>query len=78
MFSFWQFCNFLACHFVITSVGLLYVNADMMRKSHEKILSNLKEGVVTVDKNTGRVMFANKAAKRLNKYLTEPLAMSID
>ena len=53
MLAFWQFFNFLACHFVIISVGLLYVNAEMMRKSHEQILSNLKEGVVTVDKSTG-------------------------
>ena len=53
-------------HFVITSVGLLFVWAELMRGGNEQILNNLKESVVLFEQKTGTIMFANTAARRLN------------
>ena len=63
----WQFLNLLLCHYVITSVGLLYVTTETMNTSNEQLLNNLNEGVVINDSASGKLLFANKAATRLSE-----------
>ena len=73
----WQVLNFFMLHFVITSVGLLFVWAELMRGGNEQILNNLKESVVLVEQKTGTIMFANTAARRLNQFLAEEFNISL-
>ena len=73
----WQMTNFLLIHFVITSVGLLFVSSEMTREGNEDILNNLKESVILAEQGTGKIVFANTSAKRLNKHLVEELSVSL-
>ena len=73
----WQMTNFLLIHFVITSVGLLFVSSEMTREGNEDILNNLKESVILAETGTGKIVFANTSAKRLNKHLVEELSVSL-
>lgn len=69
----WQFFSLLMCHMVINAVGLIFVEADILRSGNEQLLNNLKEGVIIMDQESGFVHFVNKAAKRFsirkNRYL---------
>lgn len=60
----WQFTNLLLCHLIINSMGMLFVEADILRTGNEQLLNNLKEGVIIMDQKTGMVKFANTAAKK--------------
>ena len=73
----WQITNFLLIHFIITSVGLLFVSSEILREGNEDILNNLKESVILAEKDTGKIVFANSSAKRLNKQLMEELNISL-
>ena len=75
--SVYQMMNFLLIHFVITSVGLLFVSSEISREGNEDILNNLKESVILADTETGRILFENAAAKRLNKHLMTELNISL-
>lgn len=59
---FWQLFNFTMVHSVISIVGMLYVETDILRTGNEQLLNDLKEGVIIMDKETSMVMFANNAA----------------
>ena len=75
----WQFLNLTLCHMIINSVGMLFVEADILRTGNEHLLNNLKEGVIIMDKESGMVKFANTAAKKGFKIRkNRNLAISID
>ena len=42
---------------------MIHVEAETLRDSSDKLLDNLKEGVVILDEDSGNVRFLNKAAK---------------
>ena len=75
--AFFQFTNFLGIHFVTASIGLLYVCSEMQREGTEDILNNMKESVIILQNQTGTIMFANAAAKRLNTHLKEELGATL-
>ena len=49
-------------HIVINLIGLLFVDAVILREGNEQLLNDLKEGVIIMDEATGLVLFVNKAA----------------
>ena len=55
----------------MSSIGYLYVEAEIPRSGHQMLLNNLKEGVYISDDTNGSVMFSNKAADRVNRKLME-------
>ena len=61
-----QFLNLLAMHIVINVVGLLFVEAEILRAGDAQLLNDLKEGVIIMDQESGLVLFVNKAAKKFN------------
>ena len=53
-------------HAIVSFVGMLYVEASILRNGNEKLLNDLKEAVIIIDQETGLVLFVNHAAKRFN------------
>ena len=49
-------------HAIINLIGLLFVDAEILRAGDEQLLNDLKEGVIIMDEETGLVLFVNKAA----------------
>lgn len=62
----WQLFNFAIVHAIVSFVGMLYVEASILRNGNEKLLNDLKEAVIIIDQETGLVLFVNQAAKRFN------------
>lgn len=66
----------LICHLIITKVGMIFVNAEILSTGNEQLLNNLEEGVMILDETTQEVIFINKAVKQLQKGETESLSMT--
>ena len=49
----------------------LYIELDILRDGNDQLLNNLQEGVFIVEHKTGKVLFKNKAARKLKR--TAPL-----
>ena len=62
----WQLFNMAIIHIIVNYVGMLHVEATILRNGNEKLLHDLKEGVIIMDQETGLVLFVNQAAKRFN------------
>ena len=64
----------LAIHCCVTLVGFLFVKSEVQGLGNDKLLNNLQEGLIIAQKDTGKLLFANKKAERLNKFLHEELS----
>ena len=69
----WLFAAILTCHCVITKIGTIFVEAQIMRTdSQEKLLNDLDDqGVIILKKETHKVEFINKAIKHLKIFCDE-------
>ena len=65
------------CHMVINAVGLMFVEADILRTGNELLMNDLKEGVIIVDQESGLVKFVNNAAKRFSIRKNRHLGISM-
>ena len=61
-----QFFNLITMHIVLNIVGMLFIEAEILRAGDEQLLNDLKEGVIIMDKESWLVLFVNKAAKKFN------------
>ncbi len=59
----WQVYNCAFMHIVISWVGLKFVEAEMPRERNERLLNNVREGVIIVGVNDSKVMFMNDSAQ---------------
>ena len=62
----------LACFYGLVGfgwLGMLFVQAELPRISHENLLHNFKEGVFIVDEDTSHLQFTNRAASKIIKGL---------
>ena len=50
-------------HCLFSSLGYLFVDAEVPRAAQEQLLNNLEEGVIVVEKDCSSVCFLNLAAK---------------
>lgn len=41
--------SFTCCHLIITKVGMIFVDAEVLREGNEQLLNNLDEGVIITD-----------------------------
>jgi hypothetical protein len=41
--------NLLIIHIIVTKVGMIYIEAEVLREGNEQTLNNLEEGVIIVD-----------------------------
>ena len=42
----WHSFNLWICHICITKVGMIFVEAEILRQGNEELLNNLEEGVI--------------------------------
>ena len=42
----------LICHLIITKVGMIFVNAEILSTGNEQLLNNLEEGIMILDEST--------------------------
>ena len=57
----WHILSLFVIHWVISKVGLLYVDAKLYRKGNKKLLDNLDEGIMILDQNSMEILYCNKA-----------------
>jgi len=55
----------------------MYAEAEILREGNEKLLNNLKEGVVIIEENSRLVTFVNKAAKRFKIQLNRNFSIAL-
>ena len=53
-------------HLVITSVGLIFVESDILRNGNEELLNSLEEGVIIQTEDTHEVVFINEVGKKIS------------
>ena len=45
----WMIFNMVIVHLVITKVGMIYIDAEVLREGNTETLDNLEEGVIILD-----------------------------
>ena len=63
----WNVLTMLCAHVVITSAGLLFVEAEILRCGNDHILDSLQEGVIIMSIDSSEVHYLNRAARNLNQ-----------
>ena len=58
----WQMLKVVLIHLVITKVGMIYIEAEVLREGNDQTLDNLDEGVVILDEKLMKIRYYNKAA----------------
>lgn len=54
-------------HVVITKVGMIYVDREVLKDGNDQTLDNLEEGVIIIDEKEMKIRFYNKAASVAHK-----------
>lgn len=58
----WHLMNLFIIHWVLTIVGMIYVDAEVLRKGNNELLDNLEEGVIIFEEKSGEILYHNNAA----------------
>mmetsp|Transcript_27432 Transcript_27432/g.36695 ORF Transcript_27432/g.36695 Transcript_27432/m.36695 type:complete len:177 (+) Transcript_27432:477-1007(+) len=58
----WHSLNLFFIHLIISKVGMLFVETEVLRSGNEKILDGLEEGVVIVEEDSHDILYYNAAA----------------
>lgn len=61
--TFWQILLTILVHCLTAICGQLYSETEILRKDNERLLENHSESVVILEEPSGKVTFANTAAK---------------
>ena len=75
--SLWQCMNLWGIHMVITKVGMIYVEAEVLRLGNDQTLDNLSEGVIILKSSDLSLQFQNKAARDVKKRHSASLTSSL-
>ena len=62
----WQAFNCWICHLVITKVGMIFIDAEILRAGNDQLLNELEEGVIILQDDTKEMMFSNSAANQIS------------
>ena len=62
----WQALNLWICHLTITKVGMIFIDAEILRAGNEKVLNELEEGVIILQAESKETVFCNDAANRIS------------
>ncbi len=58
----WMILNMIIVHLVVTKVGMIYIDAEVLREGNTETLDNLEEGVIILDEKTMEIKFQNEWA----------------
>ena len=59
------------CHICIVKVGMIFVEAEILRTGNEQLLDDLEEGVIIQKDETNEILFMNKAIQKLSSLYTD-------
>ena len=59
----WMIVTLIFVHLIITKVGMIYINAEVLREGNDQTLDNLEEGVIILYETDLEIKFQNKAAR---------------
>ena len=59
----YQFFNLFMANIGVNLLGLLYVEAEILRRGNKELLDEMREGIIIMNKESGMVLFVNKAAR---------------
>lgn len=62
MMVLWQSMNMLCIHLVNTKIGMIYIDAEVLREGHDMTLNNLDDGVLILNEPEMHIQFMNTAA----------------
>ena len=71
----WHVLNLFFIHWVITKVGFLYTESEVLRRGNESILDNLQEGVVIFEEQSQEILYYNAAATLSHKQSDQFLSV---
>jgi len=63
--------SLILVHLIITKVGMIFVNAIVLRAGNDQVLDNLEEGVVILDEASHEILYSNKAASGIRNQSDE-------
>ena len=55
----WHAMNLLFIHIIITKVGMLYADTEVLRSGNDQLLDDLEEGIVLFDAQEKDVIYHN-------------------
>lgn len=74
---FYQFFNLFMTNIGANLLGLLYVEAEILRRGNNELLNEMREGIIIMNKESGMVLFVNKAAKALKIQEKKEFSLSL-
>ena len=74
---FYQFFNLFLIYVGGNLIGLLFVEAELLRIGTKQLLNEMSEGVIIMDQESGIVLFVNSSAKGFNIKQNRNLSFSL-
>ena len=62
---------------IISKMGFIFVEAEIMRAGNEQFLNNLEEGIVILDEDEGEVLFQNETAQCVSNKSSQSMNINI-
>ena len=59
----WMILTLTFTHLILTKVGMIFIDAEVLREGNTDTLDNLEEGVIILDETDLQIQFENKAAQ---------------
>ena len=69
VYMIWHAMNLLFIHIIITKVGMLYADTEVLRSGNNQLLDDLDEGIVLFDEKEKGIIYHN-LSKGLNEKVT--------
>ena len=66
----WQSANMICIHLVITKVGMIYIDTEVLREGNDMTLNNLDDGVFILNEPEMHIQFMNTAAMNFGETET--------
>ena len=63
----WHCLNLFFIHWIITKIGFLFIDAEVLRLGNDQVLDSLEEGVVILDEKSKEILYYNAAAAEAQK-----------
>ena len=63
----WLSMQLVVLEMIITKVGKMFVETEIFQQESKQTLDGLSDGLIIIEKESSKVMFANKAAIKMQE-----------
>ena len=67
----WMTANLIYIHLILTKIGMIYIDAEVLREGNDSTLNNLEEGVVILKEEDLTIQFQNQAAIKVERKIND-------